>query len=92
MDEISKIGDINSMNDLFDFKISIKTIMILVFLWGFGCVVIIVFLLGGINNTVDYMVALIESIKTFLNKKREASIPPSKPNNSDPKEKKETPD
>jgi hypothetical protein len=91
MDEISKIGDINSMNDLFDFKISIKTIMILVFLWGFGCVVIIVFLLGGINNTVDYAVALIESMKTFLNKKREASIP-SKPNNSEPKEKKETPD
>jgi len=90
MDEISKIGDINSMNDLFDFKISIKTIMILVFLWGFGCVVIIVFLLGGINNTVDYAVALIESIKTFLNK-REAN-PPSKPNNSAPKEKKETPD
>ena len=65
--------------------------MILVILWGIGCVVIVVFLLGGINNTVDYAVALIESIKTFLNNKREAN-PPSKPNNSEPKEKKETPD
>lgn len=88
MDEINKIGDINSINNFFDFKISIKTIVFLVFLWGFACLVIIVFLLGGVNNTVDYMIALIETMKTFLSKK---SIPIT---SSEPetKEKKESSD
>ncbi len=66
MDEISKLGDINSVNDLFDFKISIKTIIFLTFAWCAVCLVIIVFLFGGINNTVAYTINIIESIKSTV--------------------------
>ena len=66
MDEISKLGDINSINDLFDFKISIKTIIFLTFAWIAVCLVIIVFLFGGINNTVAYTINIIESIKSTV--------------------------
>ena len=97
MDEISKIGDINSVNDLFDFKISIKTIILLVFLWGFACLVIIVVLFGGVNNTVDYALAFIETVKTILSKKSDDGTQgkqgkASPPSETEPKEKKETTD
>jgi hypothetical protein len=66
MDEISRIGDINSVNNFLDFKLSIKTIIFLVFGWGFACLVIIVFMLGGINNTVDYVANILDTIKTTV--------------------------
>lgn len=63
MDEISKIGEINSVNDFFDFKLSIKTIILLVIAWSFCALVLIVFMLGGVNNTIDYATGIIESAK-----------------------------
>jgi hypothetical protein len=74
MDEISKIGDINSINDLFDFKLSIKTIVFLGFAWGAVCLVVIVFLFGGINNTVAYGINIIESVKTTVLETRNKTI------------------
>jgi hypothetical protein len=70
IDELNKIGDINSVNDLFDFKLSIKTIVLLVVAWGFVAAIAVVFMLGGVNNTVDYITDLIESTKkkVILNK------------------------
>lgn len=74
MDEINKIGDINSVNDLFDFKISIKTIIFLTFAWSAVCLVIIVFLFGGLNNTVAYTLNIIESIKSTVLETRNKHI------------------
>jgi hypothetical protein len=66
MDEITKLGDINSVNDLFDYKISIKTICVLVFLWGICCMIIIVIMFGGVNNTITYGATILETVKTTL--------------------------
>jgi|688.fasta_scaffold1771107_1 hypothetical protein len=66
MDEISKIGDIGNVNDFFDFKLSIKTIIFLVVMWVGFCGLVVIFMLGGVNNTVDYMANIIESIKTTI--------------------------
>jgi hypothetical protein len=96
MDEISKLGDINSVNDLFDFKLSIKTILFLAFAWGAVCFVVIVFMLGGVNNTVDYVISLIESVKTTvlearnknINKGTDKPMKESPPNDKPPNDKK----
>jgi hypothetical protein len=66
IEELSKIGEINSVSDFFDFKISIKTIIILVILWGIGASIVIVFMFGGINNTIDYATNIIESTKNSI--------------------------
>jgi len=66
IEELSKIGDINSINDFFDFKISIKTIIMLMILWGIGASIVIVFMFGGINNTIDYATNIIESTKKSI--------------------------
>ena len=70
IDEFNKIGEINSVNDFFDFKLSIKTIIFLVIAWGFFATIFVVFMLGGVNNTIDYMMNLIETTKKkiILNK------------------------
>jgi hypothetical protein len=66
MEEISKIGEINSINNLLDFKLSIKTIIFLVFAWGFACLIIIIFMLGGVNNTFDYVTTMLKSTKNTI--------------------------
>lgn len=70
IDEFNKIGEINSVNDFFDFKLSIKTIIVLVIAWGFFATIFVVFMLGGVNNTIDYMMNLMETTKKkiILNK------------------------
>jgi len=72
MEEINKIGNINSVNDFFEFKISIKTIILILFLWSLLCLFVIVLFFGGINNTVAYMLSITENIKTAIRKKKEA--------------------
>ena len=71
MEEINKIGNINSVNDFFEFKISIKTIILILFLWSLICLVVIVLFFGGINNTVAYMLSITENIKTAIRKRKE---------------------
>ncbi len=66
MDEISKIGNINSVNDFFDFKVSIKTIILCLFAWGFAALVVVIFLFGGLNNTLMYVSTMLSSIKTMI--------------------------
>jgi len=63
IDEISKIGEINSVNDLFDFKLSIKTIILLFCAWCFFATIFVVFMLGGVNNTIDYITTIMDHIK-----------------------------
>jgi hypothetical protein len=74
MDEISKIGDINSVNDLFDFKLSIKTIFFLAFAWAAVCMIFVVFMMGGVNNTVNYVITIIETIKSTVIETRNRKI------------------
>ena len=63
IDEISKIGEINSVNDLFDFKLSIKTIILLFCAWCFFATIFVVFMLGGVNNTIDYITTIMDETR-----------------------------
>jgi len=63
IEEISKIGEINSVGDFLDFKLSVKTIIILVVAWSIFVSIVVVFMLGGINNTIDYLTNIFESTK-----------------------------
>lgn len=63
IEEISKIGEINSVGDFLDFKLSVKTIIILVVAWSIFVSIVVVFMLGGINNTIDYLTSIFESTK-----------------------------
>jgi hypothetical protein len=74
MDELNKIGEINTINDIFEFKLSIKTILIILVLWGILAGIFIVFLFGGVNNTVSYLLNIMETIKTASKKKRELKM------------------
>ena len=75
IDEISKIGEINSVNDLFDFKLSIKTIILLFCAWCFFATVFVIFMLGGVNNTIDYATSILDQTKqkVILNKTQKTS-------------------
>jgi hypothetical protein len=66
MDEISKIGDVNSVNDILDFKLSVKTILILLFLWICICIVGFVIFMGGINNAIAYLTNIMNSTKKTI--------------------------
>lgn len=66
MDEISKIGDVNSVNDILDFKLSVKTILILFFLWIVICIVGFVIFMGGINNAITYLTNVMNSTKKTI--------------------------
>ena len=66
LDEINKIGEINSVNDLFDFKLSIKTIIMLAIAWGICAGIFVIFMFGGINNTIEYATNIIESTKKSI--------------------------
>lgn len=66
MDEISKIGDVNSVNDILDFKLSVKTILILLFLWIVICIVGFVIFMGGINNAIAYLTNVMNSTKKTI--------------------------
>ena len=45
MDELSKVGDINSVGDFFDFKLSIKSIIIIGIIWSILAGLFIIFIL-----------------------------------------------
>lgn len=66
MEEISKLGDINTVNDFFEYKLSIKTILIIIFVWGAIFLIIVIIAFGGINNAANYLISVVESIKTTL--------------------------
>lgn len=66
MDELAKIGNIQTLGDILDFKLSIKTISILAGLWGFSCMIIILVLFGGVDNTIKYFTELFFSLKKTI--------------------------
>jgi predicted PurR-regulated permease PerM len=66
MDEISKIGDVNSVNDILEFKLSVKTILILLFLWIVICIVGFIIFMGGINNAIAYLTNIMNSTKKTI--------------------------
>lgn len=70
IDEINQIGNINSINDLLDFKFSVKTLTLLAFLVGCAYLVFVIILFGGVNNTIDYISVLIETTKNSINKNK----------------------
>lgn len=66
LEEITKIGEINSLNDLLEFKLSIQTIFILLVIWGICAAIFVIFIFGGVNNTIDYTTNLFESTKKTI--------------------------
>ena len=66
INDIKKLGDADSIGDLLDFKLSIKTLIILAILWGLGATIVIVLLFGGVNNTIDYAINTIETTKKSI--------------------------
>jgi hypothetical protein len=83
IEEIHKIGEINSVNDLFEFKLTIKTIILLMFLGGVCFVIFVIFMLGGVNNTIDYLTTIIDSSKNAIAERKK------KKNDSDTNKKEE---
>ena len=63
MDEINKLGDIHNVGDILDFKLSIKTIAIIIFLWCGFCIIVVIILFGGIDNATKYFTGLLSSAK-----------------------------
>jgi hypothetical protein len=66
LEEINKIGEIDSVGDILDFKLSIKTLIILAMLGGIGATIFVVLLFGGVNNTIDYANGIIEATKKSI--------------------------
>ena len=66
IEELNKIGDINSVGDLLDFKLSIKTIILLIIVWSMFAIAFVIFIFGGINNTIDYANNVIEATKRSI--------------------------
>ena len=81
---IDRFDEINSVNDFFDFKLSIKTIILLFFAWCFVVTVFAVFMLGGVNNTIDYITTMMNETKEkiILNKTKKTSDKEKQENNS----------
>jgi hypothetical protein len=75
MDEIGKIGEINSINDLLDFKLSLKTIAVVGFLGGSFWLVVIVFMLGGVSNTMEIISSFFDAAKNTVTNVRDKNIP-----------------
>ena len=84
LDEINKIGEINSVNDLFEFKLSIKTIIMLAIAWSICAGIFVIFMFGGINNTIEYATNVLESTKKsiIINKDKTSTNNNSANNNS----------
>jgi len=90
MDEINKLGDIHNVGDVLDFKLSIKTIAIIIFLWCGFCIIVVIILFGGIDNATKYFTGLLSSAKKSIidNKKNRDTIKHRKGKNTSEDEKK----
>ena len=90
MDELNKLGDIHNVGDVLDFKLSIKTIAIIIFLWCGFCIIVVIILFGGIDNATKYFTVLLSSAKKSIidNKKNRDTIKHRKGKNTSEDEKK----
>ena len=73
LDEINKIGEISSIEDVFEFKFSIKSMILIALLGGFCFLIFLVMVFGGIENTIEYIFNMIETTKTHLKKNKNLS-------------------
>lgn len=78
---MNEIGDIHSANDFFEFKLSIKNIIFIIIAWCIVIILIAIFMMGGINNTVDYVLNILNSTKNVIinNKNKQVGITIDKP-------------
>lgn len=74
MEDLSKI---HNVNDFLDFKLSIKTIVIIIGVWITICGIIMVIALGGINNAVEYITNMVDYV---IRGKGKDIVQPSLPN------------
>ena len=66
---IQMSNEVNDVTDFLNYKFSVKTIGCLIFLGGFIFLVFVIVLFGGVNNTVDYLIKIIESTKNSISRK-----------------------
>ena len=66
MGEIEKICNINSINDFFEFKISVKLIIFVAVIYFICCSIFVVFMLGGVNNTIKNITNILNSTKKAI--------------------------
>ena len=66
MSELNKIGNIDSVNDFFDFKLSIKTIIYIIIAWVFICSAVFVYIMGGVNNSLTYLNLMMSKSKDTI--------------------------
>ena len=73
LDEINKIGEISSIEDVFEFKFSIKSIILIGLLAVFCFLIFLVMIFGGTENTIEYIFNVIETTKIHLKKNKNLS-------------------
>jgi len=79
--------EINSVNDFFDFKLSVKSILMIVVGWSLLMIVIVIVMLGGINNTIDYLTNIVNSTKKTIIQRKNKSKGIEEEEEDKPKEK-----
>ncbi len=65
--------EINNVNDFFDFKLSIKTIIFIIVGGSLLVLLIVILMLGGVNNTIDYLTNIINSTKKTIIERKNKS-------------------
>ena len=73
LDEINKIGEISSIEDVFEFIFSIKSIILIGLLSVFCFLIFLVMIFGGTENTIEYIFNVIETTKIHLKKNKNLS-------------------
>ena len=66
MGGISKIEDINSVNNFLDFKLSIKTIIYIIIAWIFISAIVFIIIMGGVNNAIEYITTTLDKTKVTI--------------------------
>jgi len=66
---IQMTTDLSDITDFLNYQLSIKTIGCLIFLGGLIFLVFVIILFGGVNNTVNYLIKIIESTKNSISSK-----------------------
>ena len=79
--------EINSVNDFFDFKLSVKSILMIFIGWSLLMIVIVIVMLGGINNTIDYLTNIVNSTKKTIIQRKNKSKGIEEEEEDKPKEK-----
>ena len=63
---ISKINEVNNVNNFLDFKLSIKTIIYIIIAWIFISAIVFIIIMGGVNNAIEYITTTLDKTKVTI--------------------------